>query len=375
MVTLKSGAGGKFGFHLRVVCLEAPRRFSKNPNNPFLRLLLLLLLLQVSPSMQFDLCTLVRDNQPADLVEHLRRNPSLDVNRPLQSYRHDYTPLHLACWLGHVEVIEVLLGHPGIDVNKVNESGSTGLVLACFFGNSDVVRVLLRDYRVDVNLPDNAGLSPLMHAVFNSGETIMVLLASGRHVDLGLRGGHPGGHTAIDRALHLEATSGNGGTAISNLLRLFAADPVGIRLAIREGRPEAETAVTVERQRRAAELLAIVVYLCDGYLNLTGEGQSKVVQADTAAKSASLQTLLEEAVQQMRDLEAGKESATVTGQEGVKVKRREEGARRFLRIAALLPLELQMTLCQRVEGSAETLVASQLVDRALRSIACLISAS
>ncbi len=55
---------------------------------------------------------------------------------------HKFSPLQLACQLGHADIVRSLLD-AGADVNSVAGDGSTPLISAVFKGHIDVVKMLL----------------------------------------------------------------------------------------------------------------------------------------------------------------------------------------------------------------------------------------
>lgn len=69
-----------------------------------------------------------------------------------------WTPLHLATYFGHREVMDVLL-HRGADVNAVNDNGDTPLHKAAFIGREDIVMLLLQN-NADVNIINGEGRLP-----------------------------------------------------------------------------------------------------------------------------------------------------------------------------------------------------------------------
>jgi ankyrin repeat protein len=54
-----------------------------------------------------------------------------------------YTPLHLACDNGHIDIVNILL-KCNSSVNLCNTDGYTPLHLACYNGNIDIVNILLK---------------------------------------------------------------------------------------------------------------------------------------------------------------------------------------------------------------------------------------
>lgn len=69
-----------------------------------------------------------------------------------------WTPLHLASYFGHRDVMEVLL-HRNANVNAVNDNGDTPLHKATFIGREDIVMLLLQN-NADVNIINGEGRLP-----------------------------------------------------------------------------------------------------------------------------------------------------------------------------------------------------------------------
>ena len=72
------------------------------------------------------------------------------------------TPLFIACQMGHLDVVRMLLGVDGIDPNLAWSNGCTPLIIASYLGRADVVELLLGDCgpRCDASL-ECAGKSAL----------------------------------------------------------------------------------------------------------------------------------------------------------------------------------------------------------------------
>ena len=71
------------------------------------------------------------------------------------------TLLILAANRGDKSTVELLLQHPGIDVNCQDIHGDTALAVATFRGNQPVVELLLQDKRVNIHISNNGGNEPL----------------------------------------------------------------------------------------------------------------------------------------------------------------------------------------------------------------------
>jgi len=87
-----------------------------------------------------------------DLVKCLASDPGVNVNW-IGPERGD-TSLHRACRFGHLQVVEILIKHPMMDVNAGNVGKATSFNIACQEGFAEVVKLLMADTRVDLNTPN-----------------------------------------------------------------------------------------------------------------------------------------------------------------------------------------------------------------------------
>ncbi|RDJ21099.1 hypothetical protein DWF00_07650 [Bosea caraganae] len=123
----------------------------------------------------------------ANFIEAVRafsNSDKADFNRKGQL---DFTPLHIACGSQNSEMIEIILRHPGIELNSRADQigGATPLILAANLGNSTSVSIISGDPRCELNLKDNNG------------------------------------HTAVDHIIHLLNTSKTGERYVVEYLRLL----------------------------------------------------------------------------------------------------------------------------------------------------------
>ena len=245
-----------------------------------------------------------------EVKQFLKDNPTWDVNEGLDG--DDCAAPHLACVYGQPEIVSALLANPQTNINQKNKHGSTPFLFGCRNGEVEVVKVLLRDSRVDMNLPDNRGCTPLWWASYfgdvGDVEVIKWMIASGRDLDLDTKGNDWQGNecTAIEFARRESKTG------VVSLLERFTLDQEQTRHEIR-----VELGLIY---KDAAELFAMTVFLCDGFLRI-----------------------------------GGPESNSEVG--------------RFFRIASLLPMELQMMLCHRAYGLAKENIPSKDSEPAFKSLA------
>jgi len=140
---------------------------------------------------------------------------SLALNRQDDQQR---TPLSVACSLGHVGLVKLLLSlpatnpntpgpegktpllisimsnlpaiarllllHPKTNLNLASDAGVTPLHALCLTGDLDLLRLLLRDARVDVNRPKPGGATPLHTALGKGKAPAVELLLACPRVDL-----------------------------------------------------------------------------------------------------------------------------------------------------------------------------------------------
>ena len=252
----------------------------------------------------------------AEVQALLRDHPGLDINWQ----GDDNTALHLASYCGFIEIVKVLLAHPAIDVNSRNLYGSTPFLEGCYSGKLPVVRVLLKDPRVDVTLSADNGGTPLWYlSSCGHFDALEWLIASGRDLgDVKNKKGNDRGneYTSLEIARKIQSME------VVSLLERFVANPAQTRHELR-----VKLGVLDEL---AAENFALVVFLCDGLLQL--KPTSNLVAPDTAAAATS----------------------------------------RFFTIVKRLPMELQMMLCHHAVGSRKWNIRREDSEATFKSLARIL---
>ena len=191
--------------------------------------------------------------------------------------------LHVACYRdSRSAVIPLLLAHPDMEVNVKTEDGCTPFSIACSNGSTSCVREMLKDFRVKVNEPRNNGTTSLWWAASFGHLDVMKWWIASGR-EMDL--GKPGDISKTDV---IGAARKKGKAEVVTLLERFKSDATQTKHAVR-----VELGLLDEL---AAEMFALVVFVSDGILQIK----------DTPPSPAA----------------------------------------RYFSIAAQLPLELQMVLCQ-----------------------------
>ena len=217
-----------------------------------------------------------------------------------------FTLLHVACFDdSRSAVIPLLLAHPDIDANSSDRFGRTPFNLACEYGHTPCIREMLKDSRVKVNEPNDDGRTPLFWATW------------GGHFDV-IRWwiasgretdfGKPGD---VNKTDVIGVATERSSREVVTLLERFQSDTAKTRHAVR-----VELGLLDEL---AGEMFALVVFVSDGLLQIK----------DTTPSPAA----------------------------------------RFFKIAAQLPLELQMVLYFRQVGSAKEIISGKDSELAFKELA------
>lgn len=238
-------------------------------------------------------------------AEEVRR--VLEENKDIFVNMRDHlgwSALQWACSEGHDKTVTLLLAHPDINVNQKSRAGYTAFFLACENGKTASVRLLLNDARVTtLNEPAKDGYTPLWCAAENGHlEVIEVWIASGREMDLGQPGNEKNDAVGVAKK--------RGRPEVVSLLERFRDHPEETRHEVR---------MEVGWYDEAAEIFALVVFLCDGLLKTKEGGAADAV--------------------------------------------------RFFGVAKELPMDLQVLLCLRLIGSSRITIPAGLVEKAFKRLA------
>ncbi|KAK8835201.1 hypothetical protein M9Y10_002081 [Tritrichomonas musculus] len=105
-----------------------------------------------------------------------------------------HTPLAIACQ--NPQLLEPLLNHEGIDVNRKCDDGSAPIFEAVIIQNSLSLEALLRRPEIDLNIQNNDGMTPLIFSLANQISYSVSLLLTKDNIDLTIKDND--GLTAFD---------------------------------------------------------------------------------------------------------------------------------------------------------------------------------
>lgn len=103
-----------------------------------------------------------------DIVKLALEASDIDIN---YENRYSNTALQLAARYGNIELVQLLLAVPGIDVNR-----GAPLVYAAYENKPEIVKLLLKTPRIDVNQTSSEGRTALTEAAMNQNVKLVKLL-------------------------------------------------------------------------------------------------------------------------------------------------------------------------------------------------------
>ena len=127
-------------------------------------------------------CSIVSiSNGHLDVVKLLLGAEGINVN---QATNDGVTALYIASENGHLELMKLLLDAEGINVNEARNDGATALYMASQNGHSNAVKLLLVAEGVNYNQHTKRNQTPLNIASYNGHVEIVRLLLQQPNIDL-----------------------------------------------------------------------------------------------------------------------------------------------------------------------------------------------
>ncbi|XP_067653378.1 ankyrin repeat domain-containing protein 29-like [Haliotis asinina] len=130
----------------------------------------------LSPAKGHGLYNASRDGD-LERVKRILAAGHVDINYRGKGRWHNSTPVMMAAWKGHRDVVEFLVGR-GADVSLVNSYGNNVLHWACVSGDLETVKLILSLDGVDVNARANNRLTAVDYARRWGHQRVLDLLVS-----------------------------------------------------------------------------------------------------------------------------------------------------------------------------------------------------
>ncbi|XP_071093035.1 serine/threonine-protein phosphatase 6 regulatory ankyrin repeat subunit C-like [Haliotis cracherodii] len=156
-----------------------------------------------------------------EMVEHLLSKDIVDVNT---RGRYGWTPVMRAAFQGHTEVFDLLVSKGG-DISRVDAAGENILHVASSGGHVEMVKHVLSKDVVDINGRGRRGRTAVMIAGYMGHEKVFDLLVN-KGADLCLVGDNG------DTILHWASVSGN----MEIVKQVLSQDIIDINARDKEGR-------------------------------------------------------------------------------------------------------------------------------------------
>ena len=132
-----------------------------------------------------------------DVVDIVVQDPNIDFNVRL---KRDLTLAHAAVWVGSEKCVEALAAQEKFDVwNVPDVDGVTPLEVAIRGGKMNMVQILLECPRVDLNFVNKYGNTPLMMAIKCDRSDIAKVMMKSPRVDMTIRDREGSSITRIPR--------------------------------------------------------------------------------------------------------------------------------------------------------------------------------
>ena len=110
-----------------------------------------------------------------EIVKLLLGAEGIEINQPTNN---GATPLFVASQNGFDKIVKVLLGAEGIKINKSNIQGATPLLFASQYNHIEIVKLLLGAEGIEINQRTNDGATALAMAKQEKHKEIVQLLAT-----------------------------------------------------------------------------------------------------------------------------------------------------------------------------------------------------
>ena len=120
-------------------------------------------------------------------IDTIKKYLSEDINPNESISSTGVTPLLIATYKGHSDIIKLLLERSDIQINVQENSGVTALINAANNGHADIVKLLLAHPDIQVNVQNNKGFTALFMAAKEDYSDVVKFLLEHPDIQVNIR--------------------------------------------------------------------------------------------------------------------------------------------------------------------------------------------
>ena len=126
-------------------------------------------------------------NDHTELLDILLSHPDIEVNKTTTRDGKQWIALIFACRAGYSAIVSRLVQVEGLDINYQDEEGWTAAHEASMRGHTECVRVLAETGRVDWNIRNKWGNTPLYWALYRGHSDIVDIITQQPNIDYNVK--------------------------------------------------------------------------------------------------------------------------------------------------------------------------------------------
>lgn len=135
--------------------------------------------------------TIAAEENYPELLEILLSHPDIEINKTTKYHNillDQWTGLMIACEAGNSSIVSRLVEEEGLDINYQDEMfGNTAAHMASYEGHTECVRILAETGRVDWNKRSKWGRTPLLRALLEGHSDIVDIIVQQPNIDYNVK--------------------------------------------------------------------------------------------------------------------------------------------------------------------------------------------
>ena len=125
------------------------------------------------------------------LLNILLSHPGIEINKTVRKkvgeLWYQLPPLMIACCSGNSDVVARLVQARDLNINLQVEGGWTAAHQASYSGHSDIVRILAQSGKIDWNIRSRFGVTPLFWALDEGHSDVVAIIVQQQHIDFNVK--------------------------------------------------------------------------------------------------------------------------------------------------------------------------------------------